>query len=458
MRRVNFNKPDIRAIIFIFILLMTAIGCAKLSAAQHSPISPTYARDIAPILNNNCLECHRTGGIGPFPLQSYEDARSHANRIVKATADGFMPPWRAKQGYGEFRNEKFLSQQQIATLKVWVEAGTPAGNLAELPPPPNLPLSRWRLGEPDRQFPMPEAFEVPATGEDIYRYFVLDGKLLEDRTVTAIDFQPGAAAVVHHANFFIDYEGRGRKLDAEDPRPGFSTTETGGFMDYDGASAIGGWAPGVDPYQLPPDIGMYLQKGGDLVVEIHYHLNGQKASDRSILGLYFAKQPVQKYIEGLIIGTQDLDIPAGESQYWRHFSMDVPATMDLVDISPHMHYIGAEMQAIATLPNGSKKPLICIPNWDLGWQNTYVYRNLIRLPAGSRIDAWFRYDNSPQNSSNPHKPPLDVRWGWQSTDEMSEIHLGVVSKNWRDSPKILEAARLSWWQSATPDRIPESCR
>lgn len=305
---------------------------------------------------------------------------------------------------------------------------------------------------------MPQAFDVPATGEDIYRYFVLDGALLEDKTVVAIDFQPGAKAVVHHANFFVDDQGRGRKLAAADPLPGFSTKETGGFMDYDGASAIGGWAPGTDPYQLPPGIGGYLRQGGDIVIEIHYHLNGQAQRDRSSLGLYYAKTPVEKYIEGLIIGTQELEIPAGEANYWRHFGMDVPADMELVDISPHMHYVGKSMQAIATLPNGTQQPLICIPDWDLDWQNTFVYRQPVSLPAGSHIDAWFRYDNSAANPANPNKPPVNVQWGWQSTDEMSEIYLGVVPENWQDGPKILEAAQASWWQWATPEQIPAPCR
>jgi len=448
--------------LLIIIVVLVAMGCARLSSARVIPnqtLVPTYARDIAPILNESCVECHHAGGIGPFALTHYEEARSKAHAIAAATSDRFMPPWRAKPGYGgEFRNEKILSERQIATLKAWAEAGAPAGDLTTLDPPPAFPNSRWRLGEPDRVFVMPEAFEVPATGDDIYRYFVLDGVLLEDKTVVAIDFQPGDSTVVHHANFFIDYEGRGRKLDADDPLPGFSTQETGGFMAYDGAGAIGGWAPGVDPYQLPPEIGMYLQKGGDLVIEIHYHLSGKAAVDRSSLGLYFAKQPVRDYIEGLIIGTQDLDIPAGERNYWRHFGMNVPAAMDLIDISPHMHYLGREMKAIATLPDGTKQPLICIPDWDLGWQNTFVYRHPIRLPAGSRIDAWFRYDNSSQNPANPNSPPANVQWGWQSTDEMSEIYLGVVPKNFADSPQILAASQLSWWESATPKQTPKSCR
>lgn len=456
-------KPSIvRAIALTFVAFTIAICYGQLDSARANNPNlaevPTYARDVALILNNNCIECHRAGGIGPFSLQSYEDARAKANAIVGATADRFMPPWRAKAGYGEFRNEKILSDRQIATLKAWAEAGAPSGDLATLEPAPIVLNSSWRLGQPDRVFAMPEAFEVPATGDDIYRYFVLDGAILENKTVVAIDFQPGDSTVVHHANFFIDYKGRGRKLDAEDPLPGFSTKKTGGFMDYDGAGAIGGWAPGVDPYQLPPGIGMYLQKGGDIVIEIHYHLSGRATSDRSFLGLYFAKQPVRKYIEGLIIGTQELDIPAGERNYWRHFGMDVPATMELVDISPHMHYLGREMKAIATLPDGTEKPLICIPDWDLGWQNTFVYRNPVHLPAGSRIDAWFRYDNSSQNRANPNSPPVDVKWGWQSTDEMSEIYLGVVPKNFADSPKILAASQLSWWRSATPKETPESCR
>ncbi|MEM8640001.1 MAG: ascorbate-dependent monooxygenase [Cyanobacteria bacterium P01_G01_bin.54] len=451
------KRSALRCLLLVSLAVITTIAGSQLSIAQSQAPAPTYAQDIAPLLNSSCIECHYPGGIGPFSLRTYADVKNNANQIAAATADRFMPPWRAQAGWGEFQNERRLSETEIATIQAWAAAGAPAGDLAQLTPSPPIPDSGWRLGEPDQVFTMPQAFDVPADGEDIYRYFVLDGALLEDKTVVAIDFQPGAKAVVHHANFFVDYEGRGRKLTAADPLPGFSTQETGGFMDYDGASAIGGWAPGVDPYQLPSGIGASLRQGGEIVIEIHYHLKGQVQRDRSRLGLYYAKTPVEKYIEGLIIGTQDLEIPAGEANYWRQFGMVVPADMELVDISPHMHSVGKAMQAIATLPNGTQQPLICIPDWALDWQNTFVYRQPVRLPAGSRIDAWFRYDNSAANPANPNQPPVKVQWGWQSTDEMSEIYLGVVPEDWHDGPKILAAAQASWWQWATPGQIPDPC-
>ena len=196
-----------------------------------------------------------------------------------------MPPWRADPDHGRFRDERFLSNRQIALITAWAEAGGPEGEVRELPPRQTFDGPGWPLGEPDLIVAMPESFEVPATGDDIYRYFVIPSELVEDKVVVGVDFRPGAPSVVHHANFFIDYMGRGRKKDAEDPKPGFSVFGTGGFMDYDGSEeggfGIGGWAPGADPYALAPGLGMYLPKGGDFVFEVHYHLSGEATRDRS---------------------------------------------------------------------------------------------------------------------------------------------------------------------------------
>ena len=414
------------------------------------PQNINYNRNIAPLLQANCAGCHKKNGIGPFPLLTYQDARRRAEMIGFVTKKRFMPPWHAKENYGHFRDERRLSDRQIDLIQAWLKAGAPRGAQKNAPPPVRLASSRWPLGKPDKVLEMQESFTVPAEGEDIYRYFVIPSGMLNDRTIRAIDFRPGDAAVVHHCNFFVDYSGKARRLDQKDPGPGFSVFKKGSFMSYDSGGAMGAWAPGSDPYKLPPDMGMYLPAGGDIVFEIHYHLNGKATKDKSALALYFAKKPVKEYVDGLFLGTQDLDIPPGEKNYQRHIRMKVPADVRLIDIAPHMHYLGKEARARATLPDGRTIPLIHLQNWDIRWQNVYIFREPIFLPRGSTIDVYFRFDNSADNPANPHLPPKRTRWGWGTDEEMSEIYMAVIPANPEEMKALTRAARATWRQNAEP--------
>ena len=298
---------------------------------------------------------------------------------------------------------------------------------------------------------MSEEFDVPASGDDIYRYFVLPMEMARDRVVVAMEFRPGNPEVVHHSNFFVDYTGRGRKMDRDDPEPGFSVFGTGGFMSYDGDGALGAWAPGVGAYRLPEGRGFDLPRGGDLVLEIHYHLTGKAGSDRSSFAFYFADQPVKRGVTGLFIGTQEVDIPAGDRDYWRRVSMELPADMQLVDIGPHMHYLGRESIVTATLPDGEELPLLHVDDWDLRWQGTYTYSEPVELPAGTTVEGLFRFDNSTGNSSNPSSPPRRVKWGWGSDEEMAELYLTVISADRKAEAALHRAAAQSWMRSSDPE-------
>ena len=416
--------------------------------------TPTYRRDIAPMIAANCLECHRTNGIAPFPLEQYDIVRAYAPLLKQVTGTRRMPPWKPgpKQS-GVFRGERILSEKQIALFADWADAKAPLGDEAVLPMP-KLGDVKWRLGKPDLVLSMAESFAVPATGDDVYRYFVLPSGLLEDKTVVGIDFSPGATEVVHHANFFADYSGRARRKDLEDDEQGFSVFGTGEFMSYDNTDedsfGIGGWAPGVEPYQTPSMAGLWLPKGADIIFEIHYKLSGKATQDKSAIAFYFAERETAEYLDGLLIGTQDLDISPDNSTYRRHFYMQVPSGFRLIDIMPHMHYIGKEALIVATLPSGEKKEIMHIRDWDLAWQNIYAFRKPLYFPAGSRLDAWFVYDNSAGNTRNPHKPPQRIRWGWKSEDEMAEIWMGIIPDDYTQREKLIKASSASWGRSAKP--------
>ncbi len=429
-----------------------AVGCFHY--AWDAPGAPgsaleevSYTRHVAPLLEANCIECHSPGGIAPFSLEGYENAKRWHRMIAYMTGEGLMPPWRAAPGFGEFRDARRLSDHQIALLRAWSEDGASLGDPEDGMPASLRTRSKWRLGEPDLVLRMPEPFEVPADGEDIYRYFVIPTGFTEDKVVVALDFSPGDPKVVHHSNYLLDLAGRARAEDSKDDAPGFSVFGTGGFLDYN-AWGIGGWTPGADPYVLDEGLGMWLPRGGDLVLEVHYHLNGKATSDQSEVAFYFAKEPVSEYVDGVVIGTQDLEIPPDDGNYWRHFSMNVPSGMRLTDVTPHMHFLGREFISIATLPDGSERPLIRIADWDFRWQNTFTYREPVHLPAGSRIDTWVRYDNSADNPQNPAIEPGTVTWGWETTDEMSELWIGFVPDTPADRERIVSASERSWYRPA----------
>ena len=428
-----------------------SVGCFFEAWKRGGDRKVTYRRDIEPILAANCVECHQTDGIAPFALHTWGEASVRSGMLEYMTSEGLMPPWRPEPRFGRFRDERYLSRTQIELIAAWTRNDDAEGLHADRAPVAKVPDPGWRLGKPDLVLPMVEPFGLPASGDDVYRYFVIPSGLARDRTVVAIDFRPGAPSVVHHANFFADYSGKARREDAKDEMPGFSVFGTGSFMSYDGTDeasfGIGGWAPGADPYALPEGVGLWLPKGGDIVLEIHYKLNGRATVDRSEIGVYFAESPTPEYIDGLLIGTQDLDIPAGERAYVRHVSFEVPVGFRLVDVMPHMHYIGAKARMVVTFPDGRAISVFGIEDWDLRWQNIYALRTPLHVPEGSRVAAWFVWDNSADNFDNPFNPPRRIRWGWNSEEEMAEIWLGMIPDDPSRRRELIEAANTTWYRA-----------
>jgi thiol-disulfide isomerase/thioredoxin len=430
-----------------------AIGCAFEGWSGARAV--TWARDVAPILAANCIECHREGDVAPFALVRYEDARQRAKTIAETCSSRFMPPWKAAAGHGSFRAERRLGTSQIDALRAWAAAGAPAGELAEALPATPLPAVRWRLGEPDYLVELPLEFEVPAEGDDVYRYFAVPSALTADRDVVAVDFRPGDPSVVHHCLAYLDLSGSAKKMDEQDADPGFSLFGKGslqvkGDPDFVRAGPIAGWAPGNQPYRYPDGLAMLLPGGVDFVLEVHYHKTGKATKDRSALAFYFATEPVERHVEGLVIGTEQIDIPPGEDAFGRYVFMELPAEIELVDVTPHMHYLGREVEAYATLPDGEQVPLIKIDDWDFRWQDSYVYREPVKLPKGTRIEALFRFDNSAANPFNPSSPPRRVLEGWQTTDEMCLFYFSFVPAEPKTLGAIQRASIESFLRPSDP--------
>lgn len=381
----------------------------------------TYARDIAPIVQTRCLNCHRDGQAAPFPLSDYDQTAKRAKQIVRVTQDRIMPPWIPSPGHLKFVAERWLTDQELELFQTWAEMGRAKGDDADLPPAPKF-AEGWRLGQPDLIVKMAEPFTVPADGPDLLQNFVIPIELAEDKLIAAVEFHPGNKRVAHHSVLFLDASGAARKLDAATPEPGYANFGGPGFLP---SGALGGWSVGNTPRPLPNGMGRYLKKGSDLVVQMHYHPTGKQETDQSEIGLYFVKKPIAeslqepaKLVGSIWLANYEMDIAAGAKDYRRSTSYTLPKEVLMVGVVPHMRLLGKAMKVTATLPDDTSMTLIDIKNWNYNWQDEYYYERPFKLPAGTRLDVEAVFDNSDSNPSNPSSPPKRVTWGDGTTDEM----------------------------------------
>ncbi len=432
---------------------------AAANATENARVVPSYHKDVEPIIQKHCQDCHRPGQVAPFSLLTYDQARKRAADLDHVTSDRRMPPWPADPNYGgPFRDSRVLSKAELETLKAWVEGGCVEGDTADAPAA-RVFSSEWPLGEPDLVLSMPEDYQLEASGEDEFRVFVLKTNFPEDRWIRAADFKPGNRAVVHHILSGIDSSGKARELDASDPKPGYH--------------AVGGFGSGVDPRNLLPiwtpgararftheDTGYFLPKGADILVQMHYHKSGKPEFDRSSVALYLSPKPLGKEIfTGFVFPNVSMEqvqatrnklmlrsiikrptfddflrdimiIPPGAKNYEvkgstkpgssvvsrpnRPFGSEVMITT----VMPHMHWLGKDMTFYAVKPDNTKVELIRINRWDFNWQGTYAFEKPVILPAGSWLEVEAHFDNSDTNPANPIKPAKEVRWGEGTNDEM----------------------------------------
>ncbi|HEX4131831.1 MAG TPA: hypothetical protein VHZ24_17495 [Pirellulales bacterium] len=394
---------------------MLAVAAWSLFASQSFAAEPvTYSKHVAKILWTHCAACHRAGAVGPFSLLTYDDAAKRAEHLVEVTASRRMPPWHADPDYGEFLDERRLSDDELATLRAWAEAGAPAGDPADLPPEPEFP-DGWQLGEPDLVIRMAEPFQVAADGADVYRCFVLPILVPENKMVAAVEFKPGNPRAVHHALFFLDKNGLARKLDAEDELQGYASF---GGIRLIPSGMLGGWAPGGTPRWLPESTGRFLRQGSDLIMQVHYHPDGKPETDQSEVAIHFVKSPATRLVADLPLMNRNISIPPGEKQHKVSLEFVMPVEIEALGITPHMHLVGRQMRATAYFPDGTQRPLIWVPDWDFNWQIQYLFREPITLTKGTRIKVEAQYDNSTDNPRNPNHPPRWVGNGEQTSDEM----------------------------------------
>ncbi|HEY1189568.1 MAG TPA: redoxin domain-containing protein [Gemmata sp.] len=434
-----------------------AIGC-HIDPKERKVTSDavTYHRDVAPILQKHCQSCHRPGDAGPFALLTYKQAVNWSADIVHYTQNKDMPPWKPTAGV-PFVNARALTIRELDTLAQWEKAGCPEGDPKDAPAPAKFP-SGWRLGEPDLVVEMPAEFTVGAAGKDNFRCFVLPTGLKEDQYVVAYEVKPGNATVVHHTLNYFDTTGKARKLegaekerkkapDEQDRGPGYSVAMGVGFIPsaadaprpgIPALGFLGGWAPGQLATKFPDNSGTLLPKEADIVLQVHYHRTGKTEKDRTKIGLYFAKKPVEKPWTTLVVGGMSIfsAVPANDAKHTKRGSGWLTADATIHSVMPHMHLIGKSVKITMTPPGGEPVVLVAITDWDYNWQESYWLAKPVTAKAGTRFDIEGVFDNSAKNPNNPNNPPKDVSFGEETTNEMLFGFFGVT-------PDTKERVRMS---------------
>ena len=413
----------------IRIVCVAALAAALLTVmATHTAqpmaaASPTFTKDVAPILFKHCVSCHRPGDIAPMSLLTYEEARPWAKSIREQVASGQMPPWHAEAAHGVFSNDRRLSEQEKAALLGWVNAGAPKGDPKDLPPAPKFTES-WEIGTPDVVISMPKPYAVPGEGTIDYQYFQAPTNFTEDKWVQAIEVRPGARRVVHHILVFC------REPDGSMPQPAAfkqvvpqmpaaaraqaPATDTRRQMQ---GSLIATTAPGTNAMIFKPGTALRIKAGSVLRFQMHYTTNGVAASDTSSVGIIFAKQPPQIEIRTSAFVNPLFRIPPGANNEAVESAIEFNEDVQIFALFPHTHLRGKSWEYRLVYPDGRKEVVLSVPKYDFNWQTYYIYTKPLSVPKGARLEATAHYDNSVANPWNPD-PKVTVRWGEQTWEEM----------------------------------------
>lgn len=376
-------------------------------AEARSQGAPTFTRDVAPILYARCVECHRPTMFAPMSLVKYEEARPWARSIRQRVAARTMPPWGADPAHGVFKNDPRLSDKEIATILAWADAGAPKGDDTDLPTAPVL-ADGWSIGQPDVVFTMSEVFQIPATGVVEYQYLRLPTNITEDKWIQAIEIKPQARGHVHHVIAFT--------------QPAGAPTNEGGVL---GPGNIGGVTPNKPGVVFEPGIARLLTANSDIVLQMHYTTNGESTTDRTQVGVVFAKQPPTMQQRGGSAMNPRFVIPAGAPAHEVRAARVLANDTMITSFTPHMHVRGKDMTYVAKFADGTTETLLSVPKYDFNWQITYQLAKPRVFPKGTEIEVIAHYDNSPANKFNPDATK-DVRWGDQTWEEMMIGFWGTI--------------------------------
>ena len=411
--------------------LLAFAACPLLSAEAADVGDVTFSRDVVPILQRSCQNCHRPGAGAPMSLVSYNDVRPWAKSIQKRVVNREMPPWHLDPTVGirEYIDDPSLSDTEIETIVRWVENGAVEGNPADAPPPVEFSdLSQWTFGEPDL-IVKNEAIEMPAECEDRYPNPVVDTGLTEDRWIKWIQFMPGDRRVVHHSMQYAVQEDPGL-IDDELTRVALGSGQGAMLVEY---------AVGNQGDHYPDGTGRLLKAGSKIRFSGHYHCVGEATTDVSALGIKFypkGEEPTRRVISFMLTtgvpdseGLNQLSIPPNTvARHDRYFRLEKPA--QIVTFQPHMHYLGSAMRLEVIHLDGRVQTLTDVPNYDFNWQISYNYANPPVFPAGSFLHITSWHDNTKNNRYNPDSTEW-IGWGNRTVDEMGNgwVELAYMSED-----------------------------
>lgn len=382
---------------------LCALLVVGVSASGPAKSSATFTKDVAPILFNRCIECHRTGEIAPMSLLTYQEVRPWAKSIRQRVVERSMPPWSADPHYGKFSNDPSLSQKEIDTILGWVDAGSPKGEDKDMPPTPKF-VEGWTIGKPDVVLAMQEEYAIPADGTVPYLYFTIPTGFKVDKWIQAMEIRPGNRGVVHHVIAFTQEPGASRRAD-------------GGGEAQRGRGQLGGITPNKTGVVFAPGTARLVKAGSSIVFQMHYTTNGEATKDRTSIGLVFAKEPpTRTLVTGNALNARFV-IPPGEPGHEVKSSTTFKEDVHLTSFMPHMHFRGKDFTYTAVYPDGRSEILLQVPKYDFNWQLTYVLEKPVALPKGTKLDCVAHFDNSTKNKFNPD-PTKEVRWGDQTWEEM----------------------------------------
>ena len=426
-------------------MLLAMVGCAVLNGCSSSLPSKTgrvadpvtFTKDVAPIISGHCVGCHHDDGSAPFSLVGYENVKNRAHQIVSATESRFMPPWLPEPGYGEFAGERRLTAAQIDTIRRWAADGSPEGRGDDLPPPPQF-SGGWQLGEPDLIVKLPRPYVLEPGEEDVFRNFVIPIPMTAARYVKTVEIRPGSTRFVHHGLMAIDETRSSRRRDEQDAELGFAGMDMGEAHMPEGT--LLGWSPGMLPFPGAEGAAWRLDARTDLVLQLHMMPSDQPQTIDPVIGFHFANGPGTAPPTYVLMLDADwaLDIPAGDSHFVAEDAMELPVDVQLLVVYPHAHYLGRSLEAWATLPDRSSRPLLRIPRWDFKWQDVYRFARPVALPKGTTLGMRWTYDNS-AGRTHRHLPPKRVGAGNRTTDEMAHLQVQARVRDDRDRLLLEEA-------------------
>ena len=393
------------------------------AVAATSSGGVTFNKEVLPILQKRCQDCHRPGEAVPMSLLTYQDARPWAKAMREAVATRKMPPWFADPQVGKFANDRSLSQSEIDTLVAWADGGAKEGDPKDAPARRQF-VDGWNIGKPDLVLETPNAFDVPATGQVEYQYVIIPTNLTEDRWIQATEVRPGNRTVMHHVIAFIREPGSKWMNDA---KPGIAFIPPRGSRGAQLTAGLGSYVPGqvvVAPADSPRRATL-LKAGSDIVFQLHYTPNGTATTDKTKIGIVFAKDPPSTRLVGGNSATLKLAIPPGDSNYKVEASSTLQYDCDLISMMPHAHLRGKGFEYRIVRPDGQTETVLSVPHYNFNWQLTYYLDKPIHLTKGTKLEVTGWYDNSANNPFNPD-PTKEVHWGEQTWEEMMMGYFNVA--------------------------------